>query len=413
MKSTVTRRRRPGWFDAVMPQPGAPLMSGRWLMILVIIAAVALAALNASLLPAVYGVLVPIAFLITALHSASLLLALTRPWLAVASSTISVAATVPATLGDHGPPWPVPVVTLILVTLISLVLAVRETWPLPVAAAGGAALVASAWGLLLRLFAGAPAIGANLITFASILALVVAFGIVVRQWVSSRSAALHQLQRAEAETERRQVVEERSRIARELHDVVAHSLSIISIQASTVQYRIPDVPPAVVTELDGITHSAREALVEMRGLLQVLRQEDGTVDLAPQPTVSRIPELVENTRRSARTVHFEVTGQLDDGVFSEVNSLSAYRIVQEALSNAVRHAPDTEISVHLTVDPQALTIHVENTAPERVSHQPGSGLGQRGMRERAAAAGGTVRTGPTAEGGYAVHAVLPLRRAEH
>ncbi|MDN5727749.1 MAG: histidine kinase dimerization/phosphoacceptor domain-containing protein, partial [Propionibacteriales bacterium] len=330
MKRSATRRlpRRPGWFDAVMPQPGAPLMSGRWLLVLVIIAAVVLTALNASLLPSLYGVQVPIAFLITALHSASLLLALTRPWLAVAASTISIAATVPLTEGAHGLPWPVPVVSLLIVTLTCLVLAVREPWPLPVSAAAGAILLAGLWGMLLRLFADAPPIGSTLVSFASILALVIAFGIVVRQWVSSRSRALEQQHRAEAETERRQVVEERSRIARELHDVVAHSLSIISIQASTVQYRIPDVSPQVVAELDDITASAREALVEMRGLLQVLRQEDSSRDLAPQPTASRIPELVENTRRSARTVHFEVVGALDDGLFSEVNSLSAYRIVQ-------------------------------------------------------------------------------------
>lgn len=412
MDTTGVRRRLRRWLTAVMPQPGEPLMSGRLLLVLVVVACLVLTALNATLLPSLYGVSVPLAFLVTALHSASLLLALTRPWPAVAASTVSVAATVPLTVGQHGLPWPVPVVSLLLVTLMCLVLAIRERWMLSVAGALGAVGVAAGWGLALRAWAGAPSVVDELTSFASILALVVAFGIVVRQWVLSRGEMLHQQQRADAETERRQVVEERSRIARELHDVVAHSLSIISIQASTVRYRIPDVGEEVLVELDGITASAREALVEMRGLLQVLRQEDSTRDLAPQPTVSRIPDLIENTRRSARTVHYELTGTLSDAAMSEVNSLSAYRIVQEALSNAVRHAPDSEITVRLAVSDHDLTIHVENAAPPRTTRPNTHGLGLRGMRERAVAAGGTVRTGPTPSGGYEVHAVLPLRRSD-
>lgn len=401
---------KPGWFDAVMPQPGSPLASGRWLMVLAGFATLALSVVQASLLPSLYGVLVPTAFVVTALHAGTVVLALTRPWASVITSTLSVAITVPLAVGGTGHPWPIPVTTLLLVTLTCLVLSIREPWPLATTTAAIAVLVATVWGYTLRLILHAPPVADNLVTFGSVLILVVAFGLVIRQWVDSRSRAIELQQRAETEAERRQVVEERSRIARELHDVVAHSLSIISIQASTVRYRIDDVPEPVIAELEDITDSAREALVEMRGLLQVLRQEDADRDLAPQPTINRVEELVESTRRSSRTVQFHVTGDLEDPAITEVASLSAYRIVQESLSNAVRHAPDSEITVRLAVTDRELTIHVENSRPSQPgATSSGSGLGLRGMRERAAAAGGRVRTGPTDEGGYLVRAELPLR----
>ncbi|OYN88975.1 sensor histidine kinase [Parenemella sanctibonifatiensis] len=400
----------PRWFQMLMRHPGEPLASRRVIVVVAIGAAVVLTVLSAALLPTIYPVPVALAFAISALHSAGLLLALVRPWWSVAVTALSIAVVVPLTAGDHGFPWPVPVVSLLAVTVTCLLLAVREPWPVASSAAALSVTLATGWGVLLGDPADGQPISGNLVTLFSILILVIAFGVVIRLWVASRARAIEQQQRAEAESERRQLVEERSRIARELHDVVAHSLSVISIQASTVHYRIDGVAPEVVAELDDITASAREALVEMRVLLQVLRQDETSQDLTPEPTLSRIPDLVESTRRSGRTVHFETSGNVDESVVSDVNSLTAYRIVQEALSNAVRHAPGSEISVRLAVTANNLTITVENTPPDSDPHLTGSGLGLRGMRERAGAVGGTVRAGPTPEGGWAVRAVIPLRR---
>lgn len=194
--------------------------------------------------------------------------------------------------------------------------------------------------------------------------------------------------------------------------MVAHGLSVISIQASTLQYRIEDVPAEVVAELDDITDSARSALVEMRGLLAVLRQEDSENLLAPQPTMSFLPTLIESTRRGAASVRLHVDGELDDPRVSEATSLSAYRIVQEALSNALRHAPGSDIEVSISITPEHVAVEVLNsppTAPARVSE--GHGFGLRGMRERASFVQGSLTAEPTPAGGFVVQALLPCRQA--
>ena len=211
-----------------------------------------------------------------------------------------------------------------------------------------------------------------------------------------------------AEHERRLLVEERTRIARELHDVVAHSTALIQVQASTARYRIPDLAPEAAAEFEEIAAGARSSLTEMRRLLGVLRTEDHTPELAPLQGVAEIPELVESFRRAGASVELwtdEPPGELPAGV-----DLTAYRVAQEALSNAVRHAPGAAIDLHVTLGPEAVTLRVHNGVPPTPPPpaSPGPGTGLRGMQERVSRLDGTLEHGPAPEGGWTVLAYLPL-----
>jgi signal transduction histidine kinase len=207
------------------------------------------------------------------------------------------------------------------------------------------------------------------------------------------------------EQSRRELIEERTRIARELHDVVAHSMSLIQVQASTARYRVPDLPESALTEFDDIAATARTSLTEMRRILGVLRTEDHAAELAPQRGVDDIPALVEATRRAGAEIGLvqAVSGEIAPGV-----QIAAYRIVQEALSNAVRHAPGAAVSVSVAVDAAELTVRVRN-APAAGATTPGGGHGLRGMAERAQLLGGSVEAGADADGGWTVVAHLPLQ----
>ena len=140
-----------------------------------------------------------------------------------------------------------------------------------------------------------------------------------------------------AETQRRLVLEERARIARDLHDIVAHHMSLVVVQAETAGYRHPDLPDVAREELESISASARAALAETRALLAVLRNEDDEAEHAPQPGLEQLGELVEGARRAGQDVAADV--RLDGDALRPGTSLAAYRIVQESLANAARHAP--------------------------------------------------------------------------
>lgn len=211
------------------------------------------------------------------------------------------------------------------------------------------------------------------------------------------------------EQARRELVEERTRIARELHDIVAHSMSLIQVQASTARYRVTDLPKEAVREFDDIAATARGSLTEMRRILGVLRTEDQTAELAPQRGIDDVPALVETTRRAGATV--SLTHAVSDDV-STATQLAVYRITQEALSNAVRHAPDSPISVSLTADDDDVTVTVRNAHDGETVGTPG-GHGLRGMSERATLLGGTVTTGPDGEGSWIVTARMPRHPSPH
>lgn len=209
------------------------------------------------------------------------------------------------------------------------------------------------------------------------------------------------------EQEKRELVEERTRIARELHDVVAHSMSLIQVQASTARYRVPDLTDQAVSEFDDIAASARSALTEMRRILGVLRTEDQATELAPQYGIDDVPALVESTRRAGAEV--SLTQAIEDEV-SVATQLAVYRITQEALSNAVRHAPGSAISVSLTADETDVHLLIRNESGEERTDGSG-GHGLRGMTERATLLGGGVTAGPGADGLWTVRARMPRHPA--
>ncbi|GIG60174.1 two-component sensor histidine kinase [Longispora fulva] len=211
--------------------------------------------------------------------------------------------------------------------------------------------------------------------------------------------------RTEVEHARRAVLEERTRIARELHDVVAHHLSMITVRAQTAPYRIPDLPEAATTELAELGDAAREALNEMRRLLGVLRSEDSAAERAPQPGLDALPGLLDTARAAGIRVDATVLG---DAALPAGVSLTGYRIVQEALSNASRHAPGAAVRVEVRREARALVLDVHNgTSPHGATTHAGPGHGLVGMRERVGMLGGELAAGPTVDGGWRVSARLP------
>lgn len=241
-------------------------------------------------------------------------------------------------------------------------------------------------------------------------AVAVVLGIALRGRHEARAELGRQTTLTAEERARRTLLEERSRIARELHDVVAHHMSVISIQAQVAPHLVRDPTDELKENLAGIRQNAVEALTELRRVLDVLRSEHpapGERADAPQPTLDRIESLVENTRAAGLTVTTELTGErrpLPPGV-----ELSAYRIVQEALSNVLRHAPGATAHVTLAYDPRGLRVQVVNTGPDREAPpSAGAGHGLLGMRERAVMLGGRLTTGPWSGRGYKVDAYLPV-----
>ncbi|MCX5192672.1 histidine kinase [Streptomyces sp. NBC_00249] len=227
---------------------------------------------------------------------------------------------------------------------------------------------------------------------------------------------------SEAERSRRTLLEERARIARELHDVVAHHMSVITVQADSAPYRLPGMPEPVREEFAAIAASARESLGEMRRLLTVLRGDgsnggDGAGgERAPQPGIGRIQQLVEATVRAGQPVELSLAAGAA-GVAPPAVDLSAYRIVQEALANVVRHAPGarTRVSVtHSAEEGEVLVLVVNGPARDAVVEleESGTGHGLVGMRERVRLTGGTLDTGPLPDGGFRVAARLPLDPAD-
>jgi signal transduction histidine kinase len=210
---------------------------------------------------------------------------------------------------------------------------------------------------------------------------------------------------------------ERARISRELHDVVAHHISMIAVQAETARLATPGMPAAGAQRLSAIGDTARDALTEMRRLLGVLREDTGPAPASrlPQPGLPQLSGLLDEARAASGTfTRLIVSGppaELDPGV-----ELAAYRIVQEALTNARRHAPGAAVDVELRFRPDNLLVLVRDNGPGPAAVPPGArpagGLGLVGMRERAAAVGGVLHTGPASGGGFLVAATLPARSAD-
>lgn len=360
-------------------------------------------------------------------------LALWRPvpawWVSLGTSVIAAAAARSDIVADipgpsPGPDWPWSTPAITAQAFVLFLLALR----LPARVAAGAlSLTCLATYGLQGLDGGpsyspavmlpGPAYHPTGMLAVVVFAAVVLLGTALRGRREARTQLVEQASLTEEERARRTVLEERSRIARELHDVVAHHMSVISIQAQVAPHLVENPTEELRENLEGIRQNALEALTELRRVLGVLRSENpdnpyglgagaGATPDAPQPTLGRLDALVENTRAAGLHVTTEITGEqlpLAPGV-----ELSAYRIIQEALSNALRHAPGSAVKVELWHFPRGLQVRVVNSRPERPAPpSPGAGHGLLGMRERVAMLGGTLVTSETSCGGFAVAAFLP------
>jgi signal transduction histidine kinase len=228
-------------------------------------------------------------------------------------------------------------------------------------------------------------------------------GLAVGAWALGEAARNRRV--AIEEEAQRAMADEQARIARELHDVIAHSVSMIVVQAAAADDVFDEHPDQARQALRSIEQAGRDAMAELRRLLSAVRpglQEKGT---APQPGLDRIDELAESLRAGGLQVAVRREGEpaaLPAGL-----DLSAYRIVQEALTNTLRHARATRADVTLSYAQDALELDILDDGRAPAGNGTG-GHGLVGMRERAALLGGTLEAGPHPGGGYRVHARLPL-----
>ena len=223
-------------------------------------------------------------------------------------------------------------------------------------------------------------------------------------WVASRRA--YSL-REGAEQARRAVDAERLRIARELHDVVAHTMATINVQAGVAAHVIDRQPEQAAQALEAIKQASKEGLRELRGILNVLRQADEHEERSPAPRLAQLETLVESTVRAGLPTSVTIEGEVR--LLAPTVDLTAYRIVQESLTNALRYAGPTSAEVKLSYREQWVEVEVLDNGQGQIDGvAQGTGHGIAGMRERAEAVGGTFTSGPRPEGGFRVRARLPL-----
>ena len=228
------------------------------------------------------------------------------------------------------------------------------------------------------------------------------------QRISELSQESSELRLRQAERERQVLASERARIARELHDIVSHSISVITIQTQAVRRRLRQDQAGEVADLRMIEETARQAMAEMRRLLGVLRADGEPASLSPQPGLDQLPRLVAETRAAGVAVEVRTEGEpvpLSPGV-----DLAAYRIVQEALTNCRKHAGLAPAAVVLRYGADTLEVCVEDQGGCAPPAAGQNGHGLVGMRERVALYGGTLEVGPRPDGGFAVRARLPRRQ---
>jgi len=238
-------------------------------------------------------------------------------------------------------------------------------------------------------------------------------GQAARRWRGTTDrlrGALAELDATVALRERSAADEERARIARELHDVVGHSISVMVLQAGAARLELTPSQTRAREQLEAVEQTGRAAMTEMRRMVGVMRPEDGGAPLAAPPSIQQLEPLLLQMREARVDVSLRVSGRehrLPPGL-----DLSAYRIVQEALTNVVRHAGAVPVVVEIAYDPDALRLEIRNdppAAPGRGNGRvPGGGHGLLGMRERVALFGGSLDAGPVPDGGFAVRASLLL-----
>ncbi|GGD84119.1 hypothetical protein GCM10007269_28830 [Microbacterium murale] len=356
---------------------------------------------------ALYASSVPIMMLLAAVAVTAALVGVRYPNLAIIMFTVA-AVLIPLTISRdaalHAPwPWSVPMLIAFAVTVAALTFQHGWRHGLIMLALGTAA------GLVASVMLPTVPSANSLIVTTSVVGGIYLIAVLLAGRLRLGDELTRQREHTAEEQARRELIEERTRIARELHDVIAHSMSVIQVQASTARYRLPDLPADAASEFDDLAATARSSLTEMRRLLGVLRTEDQSAELAPQQGIDDIPALVDSIRRAGVDVGLELV-TADVSAAPAGVQIAAFRIVQEALSNAVRHAPGSRISVSVRTDDSAIRLRVHNTAATgetSPSAAQSNGHGLRGMRERVALVDGTLEAGPDADGDWTVAAALP------
>lgn len=384
-----------------------------------------------------YGLPGPIATSLGFAQAGPLVLAVTRPlqawWIVITADTFGALLLL---LTSSQLSWPWPPMQIIGYLALCLALAVRERRGTLIAVWA----VTFVLSLAFEFLAPHRSDGTNVLLLV-LSGLVLLLAGAVRERADAQRRLAEQETISEAERARRTLLEERARIARELHDVVAHHMSVITVQADSAPYRLSGLPPEARAEFGTIAETARESLSEMRRLLGVLRSEEANGERAPQPGLDRLGQLVEATVRAGVPTRLSVAEGLSG--LPQAVQLSAYRIVQEALANVVRHAPGAAARVSVTSSgtggsrsgggknrgrgrgagngegrgagegaPAALTVLVVNGPASGTAGPPvettGTGHGLVGMRERVRLIGGALDTGPLSDGGFRVAARIPL-----
>ncbi|MEZ0091300.1 sensor histidine kinase [Streptacidiphilus sp. EB129] len=322
--------------------------------------------------------------------------------------------------------WRISAVGLTLTTFAEIGHAPTPFWPWPVS--GCIAYVVLLF-VTAQVYGRDVAVGVDLLTAGAVLlpavalvrlppvvlavaAVVVTLVVVLGEAIHSRQEAERHLVAAEEQRRaglaRQAVLEERSRIARELHDVVAHHMSMIAIQAEAAPYKQPGLPEQTLRTFGAIREASTTALTEMRRVIGLLREDDENAERAPQPGIDRIPEMVRAARQAGMQV--DLTLSFGREPAPAVVDVSVYRIVQEALSNAGRHAPGARVEIEVLRTDECVQVHVADDGRTSGGPAPGGngGHGLTGMRERAELLGGTLRAAPREHGGFEVVAELPL-----
>jgi signal transduction histidine kinase len=216
-----------------------------------------------------------------------------------------------------------------------------------------------------------------------------------------------QLEREQTARERAAVAAERGRIARELHDIVAHAVTLMVLQANAGDRQLDSDPQAAHQAFGVIRESGKSALVELRRMLDLLHSDARVDAVTPQPSLDDLDLLVERSRRAGMpvTLQRDVTGEVPESL-----GVAAYRLIQEALTNANRHAHGAPVCVLVTCQNHSLRVLIQNRAGEALAEAPGSGYGLAGMRERVNVFGGRLHAGNTPDGGFSVDVMLPLER---
>jgi signal transduction histidine kinase len=381
-----------------------------WFWLIAGFVGVVLVAISWPVTTVLYGVPTVFAMLIALALSAALVLAVRWPNVGIGLGLAAQIVGIVLTSGSSGDVWPFTVTSLLALVFLHLIIGLRQSW-IRLVALWTLSAVIGVLALILPHAGGFAGALANVITTMSIAAGAGLIGVIGNLLIQGRRQLETERELSAAELAKRQELEERNRIAQELHDVVAHSMSVISVQATTAKYRLPGLDERSLGEFDSMASSARQALTEMRGLLAILRG-GRNADLAPQPSLEDIPALVDVTRGSGASVDLDFPD--DAPVLSPTSSLTAFRVVQESLSNALRHAAGSSVSVTVAQVGQRLEITVVNGTPDAeaatvagAKSHLGGGFGLRGMRERVEALGGTLQVGPTDNGGFEVRASVP------